>query len=91
MQVEETAPQFSGGEIKILASADLSDPVNYQLNDQEFSMQPSYSQTFTEDRTWVVRFYEGGENSQLKEYTLTAGTYQFVVVDGKVDLQSVAQ
>lgn len=88
---DASAQQFSGGLIKILSGADMPGNIGYLLNGTEFDMQPGYSQKFAEDRVWVIQFRAGDENSEVVEYTLTAGEYQFVVVDGKLNLMPVSQ
>ena len=92
MQVDSgDASQFSGAEIKIACGPEMPGSVGYMLNGTEYDMQPGYSQKFAEDRTWVIQFRSGDENSEIVEFTLTAGEYQFVVVDGKLNLTPVSQ
>ena len=87
--VDAGAQQFSGGEIKIIAGADMPGNIGYLLNGTEYDMKPGFSQKFVEDRTWVIQFRSGDETSDVVEYTLNAGTYQFVVADGKLALTPV--
>lgn len=86
--VQPDPTQFSGGEIKISSGPDMPGDIGYVLNGTAYEMKPGYSQKFAEDRVWVIQFRNGDENSDVVEYTLTAGQYRFVVADGKLNLSS---
>lgn len=71
------APQFSNQPIRILLPKNSVMPVNYLLNEWDYSMTPGQAQNLVEDRDWVIRFDRGREFGTT-EYALAPGTYQFV-------------
>ncbi len=68
-----------GGDIKLICPKNLAGGLSYSLNGNIYSIQPGYSQTFKDDRPWVLEFLRGGEGSESVRYTLKAGTYTFAV------------
>lgn len=70
-------PQFSNQPIRILLPKNSIMPVNYVLNDWDYSMRPGQVQNIVEDRDWIIRFDRGREFGTT-EYALAPGTYQFV-------------
>jgi hypothetical protein len=52
------------------------DPVNYNVNQSPFSMQPTFKQDLTGGQTWTVEFDRGGSFGAA-QYELTEGWYEF--------------
>jgi hypothetical protein len=75
------APQFSNQPIRILLPKNSVMPVNYLLNEWDYSMTPGQAQNLVEDRDWVIRF-DRGRDFGTTEYALAPGTYQFVREEG---------
>ncbi len=75
-----------GGDIKLICPKTLGGGLSYSLNGNVYSIQPGYSQTFKDDRQWVLEFLRGGEGSESVRYTLKAGTYTFAVGPGGWEL-----
>ncbi|MCC7420827.1 MAG: hypothetical protein IT428_11120 [Planctomycetaceae bacterium] len=71
------APQFSNQPIRIQLPTDSVMPVNYLLNEWDYSMTPGQAQSLVEDREWVIRF-DRGRGFGTTEYALAPGTYRFV-------------
>ena len=60
--------------------------LNYQLNDNSYTMGPRYQQPLPSGQSWVIAFDRGGSFGQAR-YTLGEGTYQFANTDHGWDLQ----
>jgi len=68
--------QFSNAPITIRMASNASGRVVYSLNGHDYTMLPGQSQTFHEDRQWVIRFDRGGDFGS-GEYFLSPGNYEF--------------
>jgi hypothetical protein len=78
----------SRGEIKIVQPVGAVDEVHYALNGAIYTIKPGFTQTFADDRNWVIAFGSGGERGDL-HYTLQAGEYRFVATPSGWDLKQV--
>jgi hypothetical protein len=63
-------------------------PIHYRVNDHPFSMEPNFRQTLPGGRTWVVAFDRGGSFGRAR-YTVSQGTYKFMLTDKGWDLFKV--
>lgn len=67
------------GTIKLICPKTQSSGLTYSLNGHVYSILPGYSQTFNNDRTWVLEFLRGGSGSESVRYTLKSGAYTFAI------------
>jgi hypothetical protein len=67
---------FSGGLIQIDNPATNKQTLSYTLDGNPYTIAPGYSQSFPEDRAWVVQFSRG-PNMEQARYGLQSGTYSF--------------
>lgn len=79
----------SGGKIVIFNPADSGGDVRYSLNGAEYAIQPGYSQTLNNDRSWVVSFGSGGPKGDVR-YTLSPGNFKFKATETGWDLMRTA-
>jgi hypothetical protein len=64
----------AAGEILLTNVASVT--VNYNVNQQPFSMAPKYTQTLPANTAWIADFDRGGGNGPGR-YELTEGCYEF--------------
>lgn len=69
----------SGGTIKLSCPKTTAAPLTYTLNGNPYTIQPGYSQSFRDDRVWILEFRRGDEQSEVVRYTLKPGNYNFGV------------
>lgn len=69
----------TGETIKLICPKVATGQLTYSLNGSPYTIQPGYSQTFRDDRTWKLEFQRAGEGSTIVGYTLKPGTYKFGV------------
>lgn len=76
-----STPQVAhtGEIIKLICPKAATGQLTYSLNGAPYTIQPGFSQTFRDDRTWKLEFQRGGEGSTVVGYTLKPGTYKFGV------------
>jgi hypothetical protein len=74
---ETDAKPVTSGAVLINAQ-DLA--VNYNVNNNAYTMEPEYRQTLPGGRTWVVAFDRGGSFGEAK-YGISQGTYKFALTD----------
>jgi len=72
------SPPLPGQEIKLRCPKAASGPLNYSLNGLVYTIYPGYSQTFSNDRLWMIAFQRGNESSETVSYQLRSGVYFFV-------------
>ncbi len=76
----------SRGKVTIVNPRDSGGELRYSLNGTVYRIQPGYTQTFDDDRNWVVAFDSGGAKGELR-YTLIAGAYKFAAQETGWDLK----
>ncbi len=82
----DTAGTPTGGNRVVLVNpAELNMTVHYTIENQNFEMDPNYTQELAGEGSWVIEFDRGGGFGQA-EYTLTDGTYTFTMTDKGLDL-----
>lgn len=59
--------------------------IEYVVANQNYSMQPKYTQHLADGRSWVIEF-DRGENFGTARYSLSAGTYLFTTTERGWDL-----
>lgn len=69
----------SGGLIKLASPKSTLGSLTYLLNGQQYTITPGYSQSFPNDRVWVLKFNRRGEGSESVQYTLKDGNYKFAM------------
>jgi hypothetical protein len=72
----DAEPMLSG--VLLLNKGDKA--VHYNVNSDQFSMTPDYTQALPGGSTWAVEFDRGGSHGKAK-YGLTEGTYAFTPTD----------
>lgn len=55
-------------------------PVNYNVNSDQFSMTPDFQQVLPGGQTWEIEFDRGGDHGKAK-YGIADGTYGFTPTD----------
>ncbi len=80
-------PTRAAGTIKLVCPKTAGGPLSYSLNGNIYTIQPGYSQSFRDDRAWTLEFKRGGEGSEVAQYALKAGTYNFAVGANGWELQ----
>jgi hypothetical protein len=72
--------------ILITNKKDAATPVHYVLNDgQAYTLEAGYQQKLDADQQWVIEFDRGNRRGTAR-YSLSRGTYEFRVADGKWEL-----
>lgn len=85
------APAFGpNGKITILNPAGSGGDVRYSLNGTDYTIREGSTQTFDNDRTWVVSFGSGGSKGDIR-YTLSPGLFKFKVTPAGWDLVRPAE
>lgn len=60
-------------------------PVNYNVDNKPFTMQPDYRQALPGGRSWLVEFDTAGSQGTVKK-TVTEGTYKFTPTENGWEL-----
>ncbi|MFH1922704.1 MAG: hypothetical protein ABIP48_22805 [Planctomycetota bacterium] len=79
---ESEAKPIMGGSL-LMNAEDTA--VNYNVNNNPFSIKPGFTQTLPGGRDWVVVFDRGSSFGQAK-YTPSEGTYKFTLTEKGWDL-----
>jgi len=63
--------------------------LSYRLNGQQYNIQPNHTQPLAVGTSWQIEFSTNETNAANKKYSLKdEGTYEFVIKDGQLDLQT---
>jgi hypothetical protein len=73
---EVSAPSTANVEVTLANAASAT--VNYTVNQQTYSMAPTFEQNLTGGSSWVVQF-DRGEGNGTAQYKLSQGYYEFTV------------
>lgn len=82
----ETWP--SRGKILLQIPREASQDICYELDGFQYSAKPGFEQTFDDDRKWILTLSSNSDQVALR-YTLTAGTYRFLMKNGRWDIGEV--
>ena len=76
----QQATQVSDGDIVIIVPDQEGATIDYLLNGTERTIRSGQTQSFGNDRMWVIEF-DRGANYGTARYTLSPGTFKFKVTD----------
>jgi len=74
----ETDAKFVSSGAVLINAEDVA--VNYNVNNNAYSMEPEFRQPLPGGRTWTVAFDKGGSFGQAR-YGISKGTYKFTLTD----------
>lgn len=72
---EEVAKRIKSG-VLLLNPEENGVPIEYVVANQNYSMQPGYSQVLPDGQTWVISFDRGAGQGEAK-YSLASGAFAF--------------
>lgn len=80
-------PASAVGDIKLSCPKSAPGNLTCKLNGHPYTIRPGYSQTFANDREWIIEFRRRGDGSEMLSYTLNAGLYVFTSGSNGWDLE----